>query len=410
MRRVGNGLPPVDTAQPGKEALERLLVADPAQPRWVEREDRPRTGHLVEADELDVGDPRGLEITGVLELPLDGGTPVGAEDDAPTAVIARDGVPGRRPRQLEGPALMRRTVAPRHRRRPEGQVEDHAFGQEPSSVRQQPEVRRRDRLDLPRPRVDGLIVHPAHEPGGMQLQVLPGRGPSDARPQEERRRLDAAARDDDDRGADRDPVRNTVGTPPDSLHANCAAVRDEDALRAALDHEARARVGRVLEVGEKGRLLLALLAATVAVPAEPRIVGRGVPREQVPAAPGLLESLDHQLVAPIRYGRLGVDPEPLPDAVLRRVEPRLVDALEALDGPPFTDVVRQPEADERVHESAAAECATGEDPHPPRPGPDDPAVQVRPRPVVQLLLQQIRLARVGPLLEDDDGQPGLLQT
>ena len=62
--------------------LERPIVAVPAQARRVEREDRARARSLVETGELDVGEPGGLEIASVIELPLNHGLSLRAEDDA----------------------------------------------------------------------------------------------------------------------------------------------------------------------------------------------------------------------------------------------------------------------------------------------------------------------------------------
>src|SRR5262245_13054367 len=103
----------------------------------------------------------------------------------------------------------------------------------------------------------------------MQLQILARRGPADARPEEERRGLDASAGNDHGRCSDRDRAWFAVAARPDRLDPRGAAVLDEDTLYAAVDHEARASVGSVLEVGQKRALLLALLAAAVAVSAEP---------------------------------------------------------------------------------------------------------------------------------------------
>ena len=101
--------------------------------------------------------------------------------------------------------------------------------------------------------------------------------------------------------------------------------------------------------------------------------------------------------------------EPRPHGVLRVIEVGAGNAFDAMGRPGLADVIGKPETDERVHERASAEGSAGEHAHPPCLRPDDPAPQVRPCPVVELLLQQIRLTRIAALLQDDDGHPGLLE-
>ena len=278
-------------------------------------------------------------------------------------------------------------------------------------MRKHPEVERRHRLDLPGPGIEEVAVHPADEPRGMELQVLArppalrcrsaGGAPVTRFPRRRRRRSRHVTVTHERR-------RPLPSRPPRLRRRDRPRTRIRSARHPTMKRAPD--VGRVLEVRHERRLLLALLAAAVAVAAEPRIVRPSVPVEKPPAAPGPLERRRHQSVAGVGHGGLGIDAEALPDGVLCGVELRLVDALHPVAGPLLADVVRQPEADERVHERSAAERATGEDSHPAGLGPDDPTVQVRPRSVVQLFLQEVGFARVAALLEDDDRQPRLLES
>ena len=91
-------------------------------------------------------------------------------------------------------------------------------------MREQAEVERGDGLDLPSPCVDGIVVHTSDEPGWMELQVLANGGPSDARPKEQGRRLDATSCDDDDRRAHGHRHETHRPRRPDRLDADRATV------------------------------------------------------------------------------------------------------------------------------------------------------------------------------------------
>ena len=117
---------------------------------------------------------------------------------------------------------------------------------------------------------------------GWSLRYLPTAGPPMPDRRSKCRRLDATSCDDDDRRAHRHRPRRTVRSPQT---ASTPTARPRSTRMRSARHSTMNRApafAASLEVRQQCRLLLALLAAAVAVPAQPGIVRRRVPRQQLP--------------------------------------------------------------------------------------------------------------------------------
>ena len=221
----------------------------------------------VEPRELDVGARGDRPVERVVELPADERLPVRPEHDLAGAAVVGEGMPGRRPAQLQHPPLVGGAAGEGEVRGPEGEAEPDRLDEEAGALDRVGEVERDDRLELAAPGVDLLVVEPGHEVGRMETEVPAGRRAADPAAQQERGRLDPAAGDDDERGLDGELDLGAAGVAGAGDDPRRATVGDDDPLGRAVDDEARAGVGRVLEVGLERRALVALLAAGVAVAA-----------------------------------------------------------------------------------------------------------------------------------------------
>ena len=169
-----------------------------------------------------------------------------------------------------------------------------------------------ERLDRARPRTHVLVEEGGHTRDRVEVEMAPDVSVREAGAQEERGRLQRAARDDHCLRSDRDGFSR----PRDRVDTVRAAAPRDDAFRACLDDDPRACRVCVLEPRDEGRLLRAQLAAEAAVPAHAVLVTTAhVARHRVDVPTQRLEAASHDRVARGRLVVVRANTRPLSDHV-----------------------------------------------------------------------------------------------
>ena len=253
-----------------------------------------------------------------------------------------------------------------------------------------------ERLGRSLPRPDLLVVEP--EDGRRRVQAEPAADVRvrQARPEEERRRVDRARGGDDGPCADLHRPR---------VDADGGPALDEHASRLRADDDPRAGAGSVLQPRQQRRLLRAERAPVAAVAADDSLVAADhVPRHRVDVPPERLEPSLQHLVAPRRAVVVGVDAEALADGVQARAE--VVSGREAELVPLCPYLVRRPERRRVVDDRPTAQAGPGDQADPLVVRRRRPAAAVEAPEAGPLGAVEVAFRPVAARLEDDDVEPG----
>jgi len=192
------------------------------------------------------------------------------------------------------------------------------------------------------------------------------------------------------------------------VNAGRRAAIDHNTAHVAIHHNARAPRGRILKIGDQGRLLRACAASHAAVAA--RIVLRAaahVARQQPVMPSQLLEAPDEHLVAPRGPSMIGVDTEPARDGVERARVFRALEVRQVVRSSPLPAhgfgcrkarrVVDHGTATERrALQDDQTEIARGQ----------QAARVVHRLERVAFLVREVRLVTIAAFLQHDDVLPG----
>src|SRR5215208_3469802 len=257
-----------------------------------------------------------------------------------------------------------------------------------------------DRLEGALPRPDLLVEDAEGATDRMQVEIAaePRRG--DARPPQERRRLDRTARCDDRAGANGDAV--AIGRY--GRDAAGASALQNDALGLRAHHDPGAGRLCVDEPGPRSRLLRPERAAVAAVAADAVVVAAMDVAGHAPLAPAAVAQAAADDLRPLRQAVVvTLGRAPRGDGVECAVEGVRLEHASPLGA----DLVRGPKRRREVHDRAAPEARAGEDPDSlvVRRGRAAPVVEAAQ--AVQFRSVEVGVLEVAADLEHDHVEAGL---
>ena len=262
---------------------------------------------------------------------------------------------------------------------------------DPVAVVQPAELVGVERLQRPLPRTDLLVEDPEHGRRRMEAQRTADVRVAQARPKQERRRLDRTGRHDD---------RPRANAHRSGVDAGGGPVLDPHALCLRADHDPRTRGRRILEPRAQRRLLRAERAAVAAIAADDSLLAaEHVPRHRLDVPAERLQSAPHRLVPCRGQVVVRVHAEPLADSVEAGAELRRGKAQSL---PLLEHVVGGAERGRVVDDRAAAEAGAGDQADALVVGRRSAAAAVEPPERGSLDAVEVPFRPVPALLEHDD--------